>query len=159
MLDIYVDADSCPVKDEIYKLARRHELKVFVVSHGSIHVPPKMAGAGRVETIRVKRGFGAADDWIAEHAGQDDVVVTADIPLAARCLKNQARVLSPAGQPFTEESIGGALATRELMEDLRQAGVQTGGPAPFDSSDRSRFVSALSQIVHDLKGPGGVLRV
>jgi uncharacterized protein YaiI (UPF0178 family) len=151
LLAIYIDADACPVKGEIYRIARRHELKVFVVAHGSIHVPPKLAGSGRVETIRVKPGFDAADDWIAQHAGSDDVVVTADIPLAARCLKNQARVLSPSGEPFSEESIGDALATRDLMEQLRQAGVQAGGPAPFAPADRSRFVSALSAIIQDLR--------
>jgi len=154
LLSIYIDADACPVKDEIYRLARRHELKVFVVSHGSIHVPPKMAGSGRVESIKVKRGFDSADDWIAEHAGQDDVVVTADIPLAARCLKNQARVISPSGLPFVEESIGDALATRDLMEQLRQSGLQGGGPAPFAPSDRSRFVSALSALIQDLRTGG-----
>lgn len=158
MLSIYIDADACPVKDEIYRLARRHELKVFVVSHGSIHVPPKMAGSGRVESIKVKRGFDSADDWIAEHAGQDDVVVTADIPLAARCLKNQARVISPSGLPFAEESIGDALATRDLMEQLRQSGLQGGGPAPFAPSDRSRFVSVLSALIQDLRTGGSRTR-
>ena len=158
MLSIYIDADACPVKDEIYRLARRHELKVFVVSHGSIHVPPKMAGDGRVEIIKVKRGFDSADDWIAEHAGQDDVVVTADIPLAARCLKNQARVISPSGLPFAEESIGDALATRDLMEQLRQSGLQGGGPAPFAPSDRSRFVSVLSALIQDLRTGGSRTR-
>jgi len=158
LLSIYIDADACPVKDEIYRLARRHELKVFVVSHGSIHVPPKMAGSGRVESIKVKRGFDSADDWIAEHAGQDDVVVTADIPLAARCLKNQARVISPSGLPFAEESIGDALATRDLMEQLRQSGLQGGGPAPFAPSDRSRFVSVLSALIQDLRTGGSRTR-
>jgi len=158
LLSIYIDADACPVKDEIYRLARRHELKVFVVSHGSIHVPPKMAGDGRVEIIKVKRGFDSADDWIAEHAGQDDVVVTADIPLAARCLKNQARVISPSGLPFAEESIGDALATRDLMEQLRQSGLQGGGPAPFAPSDRSRFVSVLSALIQDLRTGGSRTR-
>lgn len=151
MLDIYVDADACPVKDEVYKFARRHELKVFVVSHGPLHVPEKLAQAGRVQSVRVKRGFGAADDWIAERAQRGDIVVTADIPLAARCLKNEARVISPAGHVFLEESIGEALAMRDLMEDLRQAGVQGGGPPPFSPADRSRFVSRLSEIVHALK--------
>jgi len=157
VLDIYVDADSCPVKDEIYKLARRHELKVFVVSHGALHVPAKMTGQGRVEAVRVKPGFGAADDWIAERVQRDDVVVTADIPLAARCLGAGARVVSPSGHPFKEESIGDALAMRTLMDELRQSGVQGGGPPPFAPADKSRFVSRLSEIIHELKraSPGG----
>lgn len=151
MLDIYVDADACPVKDEIYRVARRHELNVFVVSHGPLHVPAKLAAAGRIQSVRVKRGFGAADDWIAERVQHDDVVVTTDIPLAARCLKKEARVISPTGHLFLEESIGDALAMRDLMEDLRQAGVQGGGQPPFAPADRSRFVSRLSEIIHALK--------
>ena len=148
MPQIYVDGDACPVKDEIYRLARRHDLKVLVVSHGPLHVPRK----GRIEGIRVKPGFGAADDWIAEHAGQNDIVVTADIPLAARCVKRGARVLAPNGQIFAEESIGDVLATRDLMEQLRQAGVQAGGPGPFSPADRSRFLSRLGEIIHSLQG-------
>ncbi len=141
-----MDGDACPVKDEIYRLARRHDLKVLVVSHGPLRVPRK----GRIEGIRVKPGLGAADDWIAEHAGQDDIVVTADIPLAARCLKRGARALAPNGQLFAEESIGDVLATRDLMEQLRQAGVQAGGPGPFSPADRSRFLSRLGEIIHAL---------
>ena len=154
-MHIYVDADACPVKDEIYRLARRHEVKVLVVSHGPLHVPPRVAGDGRVEAVRVARGFGAADDWIAERAGRDDIVVTADIPLAARCLANGARVVSPTGQTFSEESIGDALATRDLMEQLRQSGLQAGGPAPFSAADRTRFLSKLGEMIHALKQAGG----
>ncbi len=156
-MPIYVDADACPVKEEIYRLARRRGVKVLVVSHGPLHVPPRVAGDGRVEAVRVARGFGAADDWIAERAGRDDIVVTADIPLAARCLANGARVLSPTGQPFAEDSIGDALATRELMDQLRQSGLPAGGPAPFSAADRSRFTSRLGEMIDSVmrKAPSG----
>src|SRR6058998_3434854 len=122
MLTAYVDADACPVKDEVYKVARRYGLPVKVVANAPLKVP-----GGRVELV-VCPGFGAADDWIAAQAGPGDVVVTADIPLAARCLANDARVLDPKGRPFTDNDIGAALATRELMDELRQGGVVTGGP-------------------------------
>lgn len=143
MLDIYVDGDACPVKSEVYRLALRHGLRVLVVTHGPLHVPAR----GRVERVRVKPGFGAADDWIAEHIGDRDIAVTADIPLADRCLKKGARVLSPNGQVFTEASIGDALASRELMDHLRQMGEITRGPAPFSARDRSRFVERLGELI------------
>jgi len=144
---IYVDGDACPVKDEVYRVALRHDLKVFVVSDA----PLRASAPGRVEFIRVKQGFNAADDWIAERAGAGDVVVTADIPLAARCLERGARVVSPTGKEFTEDSIGNALATRELMDQLRAMGEVTGGPKPFARSDRSRFLSRLEDILQALK--------
>src|SRR5438105_8994336 len=117
MLSIYVDADACPVKDEVYRVARRYALRVAVVANAPLRVPAD----ARVELV-VRPGFGAADDWIAEQAGPGDVVVTADIPLAARCLARGARVLGPKGHPFTENEIGSALAMRDLMEGLRQGG-------------------------------------
>lgn len=146
MFALYVDGDACPVKDEIYRVAARHDWKVFVVAHGRIRVP----GDGRVEAVRVKPGLDAADDWIAEHAGDGDIAVTADIPLAQRCLAAGAQVLSPTGREFTEDSIGGAIATRELMEHLRQMGETTGGPAPFQAKDRSRFVARLHDMVSEV---------
>jgi uncharacterized protein YaiI (UPF0178 family) len=143
VLDLYVDGDACPVKEEVYRVARRHDIKVYVVTHGSLRVPDR----GRVERVRVPRGFDAADDWIAAHVAADDVAITADIPLAARCLAQGARVLAPDGVPFTEESIGNALAQRELMEQLRAMGTVTGGPAPFTAADRSRFLRTLEETV------------
>ena len=143
MLDIYVDGDGCPVKNETYRVAARYGLAVFVVSHAALRVPH----TGRVEWVRVKPGFGAADDWIAERIGEDDIAVTADIPLADRCVKRGARVVAPDGRLFTEAMIGDALASRELMEHLRQMGEVTGGPRPFSAADRSRFLSRLDEVV------------
>lgn len=143
VLEIYVDGDACPVKDEVYRLALRHGLKVLVVSHGPLRVPLE----GRVERVRVKQGFDAADDWIADHIGEGDIAITADIPLADRCLKKGARVLAPNGQMFTEESIGDALANRGLAEHLRQMGEITRGPAPFSPGERSRFLSRLGEAI------------
>src|SRR5436309_6093719 len=141
MLIIYVDADACPVKNEVYKVARRYALRVAVVANAPLRVPADE----QVELV-VRPGFGAADDWIAEQAGEGDVVVTADIPLAARCLAKGARVLSPKGKPFTEGDIGSALALRDLTDQLRQAGQVTGGPAPMTPKDRSRFLSKLDEM-------------
>jgi uncharacterized protein YaiI (UPF0178 family) len=135
------------VKDEVYRVALRHDLKVFVVSDG----PLRASAPGRVEFVRVKQGFNAADDWIAERAEPGDVVVTADIPLAKRSLERGARVVAPNGKEFTEDSIGNALATRELMDQLRQMGEVTGGPKPFSRADRSRFLSQLETILQALR--------
>jgi len=143
LLEIYIDADGCPVKDEVYRVARRHGLKVYVVSNSSLSIPPDE----RIERVTVGGRFDAADDWIAERIGERDIAVTADIPLAARCLEKGARVISPKGQLFTEESIGDAIATRELMSQLRQAGVVTGGPAPMAKPDRSRFLAGLEDVI------------
>jgi len=143
LLEIYIDADGCPVKDEIYRVARRHGLKVYVVSNSYMSIPPDE----RIERVTVGGRFDAADDWIAERIGERDIAVTADIPLAARCLEKGARVISPKGQLFTEESIGDAIATRELMSQLRQAGVVTGGPAPMAKPDRSRFLAGLEDVI------------
>lgn len=147
MLDLFVDGDACPVKNEVYKVALRHDLKVYVVSDGSLR-----AGApGRVEFVRVPQGFNAADDWIAERAGDGDVVVTADIPLADRCIKAGARVVAPNGRPMTEDSIGEAMARRELMDQLRQMGAVTGGPPPFAPADRSRFLARLEETIQAIR--------
>jgi uncharacterized protein YaiI (UPF0178 family) len=143
VLMIFVDADACPVKEEVYKVARRYSIRVAVVANAPLRVP-----ADPLFELVVRTGFGAADDWIAEQAGPGDIVVTADIPLAARCVAKDARVLSPKGQPFTENDIGAALATRDLMEELRQGGVVTGGPAPMTPKDRSRFLSKLDELVN-----------
>jgi uncharacterized protein YaiI (UPF0178 family) len=143
MPTIYVDADACPVKDEVYRVARRYAVPVKVVANAPLRVPP----GGLVESV-VCPGFGAADDWIAERAGPADVVVTADIPLAARCLARGARVLDPKGQPFTETDIGSALALRGLLDELRQGGALTGGPSPMTPRDRSRFLSKLDEAVN-----------
>jgi uncharacterized protein YaiI (UPF0178 family) len=146
MLTLYIDADACPVKDEAYRVARRCKMPVKVVANAPLRVPNDPL----IELV-VRPGFGAADDWIAEQAGAGDVVVTADIPLAARCLAKDARVLDPKGYPFTDNDIGSALATRELMEGLRQAGAVTGGPAPMTPKDRSRFLSKLDEVINAVR--------
>ena len=143
---IYVDADACPVKAEIVKVAQRHGLAVVFVANAWLTVP--RAPLVRVQVV--SGAFDAADDWIAEQVRPDDVVVTADIPLAARCVKTGARVLGPSGKPFTGDNIGNALATRELMADLRAYGVG-GGPPPFGPKDRSRFLDALERVLREAK--------
>ncbi len=143
MLEIFVDADACPVKDEVYDVASRHGIYVFIVANARMRVPE---GAG-VEMVLVEDGPDAADDWIAEHIRPADVAVTADIPLAARCLEAGARVLGTHGQPFTEDSIGAALATRDLKADLRESGLMGGGPPPLSQRDRSRFAASLDRLV------------
>jgi uncharacterized protein len=147
MLEIFVDADGCPVKQEVYRVARRYGLKVHVVANKSIATPAE----DRIVLVVVGRGLDAADDWIATRAGAGDVVITADIPLAARCLKSGARVLGTTGRPFTEENIGEALASRELMGHLRDMGTVTGGPPPFDERARSRFLQRLDEILQAIR--------
>jgi uncharacterized protein len=146
-MSIYVDADACPVKDEVYRVARRYAAKVYVVANASIYVPRE----DLIELVVVPGGFDAADDWIAGRVGPSDVAVTSDIPLAARCLKANARVLSPKGHAFTEDSMGEAMATRSLLEMLRQSGDFGGGPAPFNKIDRSRFLSKLDDTLQALR--------
>ena len=136
---ILVDADACPVKDEIYKVALRHEAAVKIVSNS----PFRVLVHPLVERIVVGSGFDEADDWIAERAASDNIVITADILLADRCVKAGATVIAPTGKPFTTASIGGAIATRAIMADLRAGGDIIGGPAPFSKTDRSRFLQAL----------------
>jgi uncharacterized protein YaiI (UPF0178 family) len=140
---IYVDADACPVKDEIYRVAIRHGVPVSVVAGNFIRVPQDPL----IERVAAGSGMDAADNWIAERAGRGDIVITADIPLADRCVKLGAEVIAPNGKPFTEESIGMALAVRNLMTDLRSSGEVTGGPRGFTPRDRSTFLSALDQTI------------
>jgi uncharacterized protein YaiI (UPF0178 family) len=140
---ILVDADGCPVKEEVYRIAERHGVRVVLVSNAWMRAPQ----ADWLERVVVGGGFDAADDWIAEHATPADVVVTADIPLAARCLKSGARVLDPRGRVHTDDSIGEALASRALLAHLRELGTMTGGPAPVGNRDRSRFVQQLDELL------------
>jgi uncharacterized protein YaiI (UPF0178 family) len=142
-IQIYVDADACPVKNEVYRVAERHGLKVFIVSNSPIAVPREPW----IERIVVGAGMDAADNWIAERVGPGDIVVTADVPLAARGVKAGASVVAPNGKPFDDDSIGMALATRNLLHELRGAGEITGGPKAFAPRDRSRFLSALDQAI------------
>ena len=146
MLTIYVDADACPVKDEAYRVARRYAMPVKVVANAPLRVP-----ADALVELVVRTGFGAADDWIAEQAGAGDIVVTADIPLAARAIAKGARVLDAKGRVFTDNDIGAALAMRDLMDELRQGGAVTGGPAPMTPKDRSRFLSKLDEVVNAVR--------
>ena len=141
MTDIFVDGDACPVREEIYRVAARLKVKVFVVSNGSRPIRPP--GMLSVHMILVSDTADAADDWIAERVGAKDVCVTSDIPLASRCLKKGARVVSPTGKQWTDANIGNALAGREIARHLRELGQNTGGPAPLTKRDRSRFLSAL----------------
>jgi len=147
---IYVDADACPVKNEVYRVASRHGLKVIVVSNSPIAVPRDPL----VERVVVAAGMDEADDFIAERAIRGDIVITADIPLASRCVNAGAAVIAPTGRVFTEDSIGMALATRNLMDSLRSAGEITGGPRSFSPRDRSSFLSALDQAIVRLKRAG-----
>jgi uncharacterized protein len=143
MIRILVDADACPVKEEIYKVAFRHAVPVTVVSNSPIRVPAHEL----IDRMVVGDGFDAADDWIAERAAPGVICVTADILLADRCLKAGASAIAPNGKPFTASSIGAAIATRAIMADLRAGGDQLGGPAPFAKTDRSRFLSALDEAL------------
>jgi uncharacterized protein len=145
-INIYIDADSCPVKQEVYRVAARYGLKVTLVSNSWIRLPDNVS----VKQVVVDGGLDAADDWIAESATDKDIVVSADIPLASRCIKKGARVIGPKGRLFTEESIGEALATRELMNHLRDLGEIQGGPAPFEKRDRSRFLHQLDEVIQAL---------
>ena len=143
MLEIFVDADACPVKDEVYVVATRYAVPVAIVANARLYVPPGLGA----ELVLVSEGPDAADDWIAGAVRPGDVVVTADVPLAARCLRAGARVLGSSGHPFDEDSIGDALASRDLKADLRGAGVATGGPPPLSQKDRSRFLAKLDELV------------
>jgi uncharacterized protein len=147
MREIYVDADACPVKGEILRVAQRHGLKTYMVSDGGV----RPSNNPLVELVVVSPGMDAADDWIAEHIGAGDIAITADTPLAARCIAKGARVLRFNGQPFDAQSIGAALATRNLMTHLRETGEITGGPRPFAKQDRSRFLDALETMVQAVK--------
>jgi uncharacterized protein YaiI (UPF0178 family) len=147
MIHIYIDADGCPVKDETYKVAGRYQVKVIVVANKAINIPIDPL----IEMHVSDKGFDAADDWIVESVTDRDAVVTADILLADRCLKKGARVIGPKGNEFTEDNIGSAVATRELMQNLRHMGEMRGGPAPMEKKDRSQFLAKLDQIIQALK--------
>jgi uncharacterized protein YaiI (UPF0178 family) len=147
-VSLYIDADACPVRDEVYRVAERHlakgvALKVFVVANSFINTPRMEY----IERIVVPGGMDVADDWIAERAKQGDIVITADVPLAARVVKAGADAIAPNGRQFTKDNIGATLATRNLMTDLRSAGAVTSGPKPFSPRDRSQFLSALDLAI------------
>jgi uncharacterized protein len=149
--EIYVDADACPVKEEVYRVAGRYRLKVYIVANSYMAAPNDPL----IERVVVTDGFDAADDWIAERAGPVGIVITGDVPLASRCVKAGATVIGPTGRAFTEASVGLAVATRNLMADLRAMGEATGGPKPFSRQDRSRFLSALDEAIVRLQRAGG----
>ncbi|HWT31966.1 MAG TPA: YaiI/YqxD family protein [Propylenella sp.] len=142
-IQIFVDGDACPVKAEVYRIAERHGLMVYVVANSYMSVPRDPL----VKLVVVGAGMDEADDWIAERVGGRDIVVTSDVPLASRCIKAGAQVIAPSGRAFTKDSIGMALATRNLMQDIRDAGEITGGPRPFSPRDRSTFLAALHQAI------------
>lgn len=146
-MHIYVDADACPVKEEVYRVARRYALRVTLVANAMQRTPDDE----RFNLVVVPEGMDAADDWIAERAGVGDIVITADIPLAARCVRNGARVIGTTGRPFTEDNVGDALATRDILHELRGAGAFTSGPPPFEKRDRSRFLQALDQAIQAIR--------
>ena len=147
MLHIFIDADACPVKPEVYRVAHRYKLSVTLVAGAPMRIP------NRDEiTVRVlDQGIDAADDWIVEHLETNDIVITADIPLAARCVARGAYVLGHTGKPFSDDNIGPALATRNLLCELRQLGEVSGGPPPFNKRDRSRFLQSLDKAVNEIR--------
>lgn len=147
---VFIDADACPVKDEVYRVAGRHGVKTIVVSNCYMQLPQDP----RIMRVVVGAGLDVADDYIAERARRGVIVITADIPLASRCIKAGADVIAPNGRAYTEQSIGLALATRNLMEDLRSAGQMSGGPRPFAAKDRSAFLSALDLAIVRLERAG-----
>lgn len=147
MLHIYVDADACPVKQEVYRVARRYELDVTLVANAWMRTPDDQGITLEV----VQDSFDAADDWIVDRVEADDIVITADIPLASRCMEKGARALGSTGRPFTEDNIGEAVATRDLLAVLRGGGEITGGPPPMTKRDRSRFLQALDEIIQAIR--------
>lgn len=147
MLHVLVDADACPVKDEILRVAKRHDLQVTLVAAAWMRTSTE----ARVTLEVVGQGLDAADHWIVEHLEADDIVITADIPLAARCLEKEAHVLAPNGRVFTPDNIGDAVATRNLLFDLRESRAVSGGPPPFAKADRSRFLARLEEVIVGIK--------
>ena len=147
MLHIFVDADACPVKKEVFRVSDRYRLEVTLVANSRMRVPDEEWIALEI----VGDEPDAADDWIVEHVGPHDIVVTADIPLASRCLEEGARVIGTTGKAFTEDNIGGAVATRDLLSDLRSAGEITGGPPPMGKRDRSRFLQRLDEVIQSVR--------
>jgi uncharacterized protein YaiI (UPF0178 family) len=150
LLHIYIDADACPVKQEVYRVAGRHGLGVTLVAASWMRVPEGESLALEL----VGDGMDAADDWIVEHVDADDIVITADIRLAARCLEKAAYAIGPTGRPFTEDNIGSALATRDLLSALRDLGEVKGGPPPFHKQDRSRFLHQLDEAINAIRRKG-----
>jgi len=147
LLHIYVDADACPVKQEVYRVARRYELDVTLVANAWMRTPDDPG----IKLEVVEDSFDAADDWIVDSVEADDIVITADIPLASRCMEKGARALGSTGRPFTEDNIGEAVATRDLLAVLRGGGEITGGPPPMTKRDRSRFLQALDEVIQSIR--------
>ncbi|MBW2708169.1 MAG: YaiI/YqxD family protein [Deltaproteobacteria bacterium] len=147
MLHIFIDADACPVKPEVYRVASRFGLDVTLVANARMRIPNEPWIALEV----VANGLDAADDWIVEHVQPHDIVVTADIPLASRCLKKDARVIGTTGKPFTEDNIGQSVAIRDLLSELREVGEVTGGPPPLKKRDRSRFLQQLDEVIQSIR--------
>jgi uncharacterized protein YaiI (UPF0178 family) len=147
MLDLYIDADACPVRDEAFRVAERHGLAVFVVTCGNVRVPRDP----RIRLVLVEAGSDAADDWIAEQIGRGDICITNDVPLASRCLKKEARALGPTGRRFSQDNIGEALAGRDLAAHLRELGAAGTGPKPLSPKDRSRFLGELDALVNAVR--------
>ncbi|HEX3497890.1 MAG TPA: YaiI/YqxD family protein [Stellaceae bacterium] len=150
MLDIYIDADACPVRKEVFTVAERHALTVFVVTQGNIRVPIDP----RLRLVLVSEGPDAADDWIAERIGTGDICVTADVPLAARCLERGASAIGATGRRFTLDNIGTALASRDIAAHIRERGGQSGGPRPLAQKDRSRFLGELDGLINAIRRSG-----
>jgi len=148
---IYIDADACPVKDEVYRVAKRYEVNVTLVSNAWMRIPVD----DRIVLMVVEAGPDEADDWIVDQVSEDDIVISADIPLADRCLKKGAHVLGPRGEPFTEDNIGVTLATRDLLTEMRDSGEMIGGPPPFRKQDRSQFLQSLDQIIQRIRRQRG----
>ena len=147
MLDLYIDADACPVRAEAFKVAERYQLSAIVVTCGNVRAPRDP----RIRQVLVEAGPDAADDWIAQHIGPGDICVTNDLPLAARCLERDAGVITPTGHAFTKANIGEALARRELSAYLRETGAKTGGPSALAQRDRSRFLQALDTMINQIR--------
>lgn len=147
MLHIFVDADACPVKQEVYRVAARYNLEVTLVANSWMRIPDSES----IYLIVVKEGPDMADDWIVDHLSTGDIVITADIPLASRCLEKGADVIGTNGRPFTEDNIGDALASRDLMADLRSAGEITGGPTALTKRDRSRFLQKIDEAIQRIR--------
>jgi uncharacterized protein YaiI (UPF0178 family) len=147
MTKIYIDADGCPVKEEVYRVAERYKMPVVLVANKALNLPANPL----LKMVVVSGGFDAADDWIVENAGAGDIVVTSDILLADRCVKKSVRVLGHKGNEFTEDNIGDAVANRELMQNLRHMGEMRGGPSPMDKKARSQFLGTLDRIIQSLK--------
>jgi len=152
MPDIFIDGDGCPVKREVYRVASRYDLKVKVVSNSWMRIPD----SSRVELIVVESGADVADDWIAENVQEYDIVISGDIPLAHRCLAKGAYVIGNTGRPFTPDNIGNALSMRDLLADLREQGIMTGGPKPFSKKDRSKFLQALDETIVRIRRASGM---